>query len=698
MRAVRDWFRNTFASICSDRAATKQFWYICVAAGVLFVIVFQHLPIAYFANAAHDDGWFVHKAISVASGQWFGASYDNLTLMKGPGYPLFLVLVSASGMPIAMAEAALMAFALLLFCLNLARLTGAYRSCAAVFVVTLWHPVFLMPRLLREGIYPSQIFLLLALIIDIFLLAKSRKRIVTSSLLFGFVFAWYWLTREEGVWIVPALAIFVTGAVILAWRDLMRLRSFAIAIAIILTSAAMFVSTFGLINKLEYGAYQLVDFKDAGFNDALDALYSVQVGDPVPYLPIPKRVRLEVYKVSPHFAELRQFFDGQQATPWSNEGCPYYPQTCGDIAGGWIVWAMRDAAASAGKYASPDGASRFFSDIAKEVRDACTKGVLTCKPPLVRGLPYIGAGQLANLLPRMFDAIKSILQSEVLGLHPSLVRSSGDPVQIEHGAVFLNTRGIAPSLAMLEHKYTFNGWYMDPGHGWFKLIGRGENFENAVTVPRQESPDLVAAFGDPAANRQRFSVPILCDPNCTLEIHSETAASGPVKFSAMHPGGATRVGEGQFYVDAIEETASAASSVQDPRPALANKIRLAAARPFINLGAPILVFAFIAFLVTACIPRFRGYLTMEYRAALLVALTLWLLVGARVLLLALIHISFFPGVTPLYLMPAYYLSWLAAGLSLICFGGVVTMEYRRAREPASGLEPARTPLPHREGI
>jgi len=519
------------------------------------------------------------------------------------------------------------------------------------------------------------------LMIDIFLLARTRKRAVVSSLLFGFAFAWFWLTREEGAWVLPALATFLVGAVILAWRDSERLRNLTIAVAIMLASSLAWVSSFGLINKMEYGSFQLVDFKDAGFNDALDALYSVQVGDPTPYLPLPKRVRLEVYKVSPHFAELRRFFDGQQTTPWSNEGCQLYPQTCGDIAGGWIVWAMRDAAVSAGKYVTPDGTSKFFSDIAKEVRDACAKGTLTCKSPLVSGLPYISAAQFANLPARMFDAVKSILLSEVMGLHPGLIQSSGDPTAIEHGAQFLNTRSFVASQAMLEHKYTFNGWYMDPGHGWFKLIGHDENFVDEVTVPRLESPDLVAAFHDAAANRQRFSVPILCDPNCTLEIHGESASGGPVKFSDLHGAGAIQVGAGQFYVDTITDSGSAASTIKDPRQAVADKVRIAAAQPYLHFGAAVLICGLIAFVATIFVPQWRKQMTSDLRAAQLVALTLWLLVGARVLLLALIHISFFPGVTPLYVMPAYYLAWLAAGLSLTCLGGVFQSEYRRRRHP-----------------
>ena len=680
MAAIREWFSNVFALCRTDTAAAKQFRYLCLAAGAAFVIVFQHLPIAYFANAGHDDGWFVEKAISVASGQWLGPTYDKFTLMKGPGYPLFLVAVSASGVPVGMAEAALLAFATGFLCLVLARLSGAYRACAAIFVITLWHPAFLTPRLLRDDIYTSQIFLLLALLIDIFLLGNSRRRILASSFLFGLAFAWYWLTREEGGWIIPAISLLAAGAVVFAWRDPARLRTFAIAAVVMLTSSVAVVSVFGLINKAMYGAFQLVDFKDSAFNDALDALYSVQVGERTPFLPIPKRVRLEVYKISPHFAELRSFFDDQQTTPWSNEGCSYYPQTCGDIAGGWIVWAMRDAAASAGKYSSPDVASKFFSDVAKEVRDACAKGVLTCRSPLIAGLPYISSGQFADLPARMFDAVRYIAKSDVLGMRSFLIRSSGDQTAIEHGALFLNTRGIAPSAAMLEHKYLFHGWYMDPGHGWFTLLGRGENFENAVTVPRLPSPDLVSAFGDPEANQQRFSVPILCDPNCALEIRSATATSVPVKFGALRSGGAIQVGQGQFFVDGIEETGAAAkTAVLDPRATLADKIRLAAAGPYISVGAPVLVLAFLSFVATLCIPRFRRH---SQNPVLLVALVMWLLVAARILLLSLLHISVFPAVTPLYLLPAFYLAWLAAGLSFICLGRLLNAEYRRRIGPA----------------
>jgi hypothetical protein len=43
---------------------------------------------------------------------------------------------------------------------------------------------------------------------------------------------------------------------------------------------------------------------------------------------------------------------------------------------------------------------------------------------------------------------------------------------------------------------------------------------------------------------------------------------------------------------------------------------------------------------------------------------LWTLVAARVVLLVLVHITSFPAITQLYMMPAYYLSAVAAVLSI----------------------------------
>jgi hypothetical protein len=674
---IREWFRGALSS--SDIVRSKQFWYVCLVAGILFVVVFLNAPLAYFSDAGHDDAWFVNKAMSIAAGHWFGP-YNQFALMKGPGYPLFLLAVSMTGIPVALAEATLMVLALWILCLTLARVTNAYRACAVIFAVTLWHPIFLTVRLLRDAIYPAQVFILLALAIDVLVLADSRKRTIFSSILFGAVFAWYWLTREEGVWILPGLAILLAGAIVLAWRDRVRLRNFGIATAIALTTAWALIGAFGLANKAVYGSYTLVDFKGASFNDALDALYSVQVGEATKYLPVPKRVRLEVYKVSPHFAELRDYLDGSKPNAYAAEGCKFYAQTCGDIAGGWFFWAVRTAAFDAGKFTSPANASEFFSAVSAEVRAACAMGALTCRSAQLPGFPPLSAGQIAGLFPLMWTAAKSVLMTDagdrVLGMRGNPM-SSGDQALVDRAALFLNASNFAPLRSAPDQQYVISGWYMDPEHGWIQLLARrGTDAPDEIAVRRHDSPDLIGAFGDPAAGRQRFRISMRCDDSCTVEVRNAKATSGPLKLKDMRAGAPIAVGAGEFFIDAVGALGADDSGWQDTRPAVARKVRIAAAQPYILLGPWVLACAFMAFLAIVCLPWWRRILLDEGRPVLLLALVMWALAGTRMLLLALIEVSLFPAIDPLYMMPAYYLAWLAAGLSFILLGRVLRTQYR----------------------
>jgi hypothetical protein len=454
-------------------------------------------------------------------------------------------------------------------------------------------------------------------------------------------------------------------------------------LAVMSASAAVPFAALGTVNRAVYGSFQLVDFKDGGFTDALDALFSVQVGEPTFYLPMPKRVRLEVYKVSPRFAELRQYLDGAQGSPWSQQGCTTWPQTCGDIAGGWIVWAVRDAAAAAGKYASPALATKFFSELADEVRAACSSQRLTCRKPLIAGLPYMPAAQLATLFPKMWQGVRVVLMMdkgrEALSPDGRPISQGPQPL-ITRAATFLNTQSIAPPTATADRKYVFNGWYMDSKHGWFNLTSHNtENVADEVTVPRQESPDLVVAFGDAGASQQRFRLPILCSEDCSLEIRSDLGSSGSIRIKDLHGGIAVPVGAGEFYLDSIEEIGSS-SAAPDPRQNLAHAIRGIARQPYSLFGTFVMISAFVACLVVLCVPRWRRSLAPRYRIALLLALVAWVLVASRILGLALIHISLFPAVNSLYMMPAYYLSVVATALSLLCFARAAGAEYRRRFE------------------
>src|SRR5262249_5734619 len=118
------------------------------------------------------------------------------------------------GLPITFAHAIFLCVALTVFSLAIFRISNSRGLAAAVFVLTLWHPSFLETRILRDAIYPSQLILILGLALFAFFISDSSYTRAVFSCLTGIVTGWLWLTREEGLWILPAATLFLTCAAI----------------------------------------------------------------------------------------------------------------------------------------------------------------------------------------------------------------------------------------------------------------------------------------------------------------------------------------------------------------------------------------------------------------------------------------------------------------------------------------------------
>jgi len=98
-----------------------------------------------------------------------------------------------------------------------------------------------------------------------------------------------------------------------------------------------------------------------------------------PNLPVPREVRLQIYAVSPTFRELQGALEANNG--WFVYGCPFYPDTCGDLTGGWFPWALREAVAGNRHHDTATDAAAFYLQLAKEINDACDGGQLSCDPP-----------------------------------------------------------------------------------------------------------------------------------------------------------------------------------------------------------------------------------------------------------------------------------------------------------------------------
>ena len=340
------------------------------------------VPINAVANAVHDDALFVRLAESIAAGEWLG-SYDNLTHAKGAAYPAFIALAGVVALPLKIAEHV----AYLSGCAALSWVVSALvRSRAAglvCFSLLALNPLVWSAaaggRMVREGLYATLALWIVALAAHALLAREEapagRGRRVTLVAL-GVVGALFWLTREEGLWLAPSVAVLAI-AVMARQRWRTWLRGFAIP-------TASFVAVVGAVNGINYawyGEFRNNDFRSRDFQQAYGALSRISHEVPRPYVLFPADARRKAYAASPAARELAPVLEGPQGDNYRMLGCAQTrTDPCPEILAGWFMWALRDAVAAAGHYESATKARAFYRTLAREVNAACDRGVLACGP------------------------------------------------------------------------------------------------------------------------------------------------------------------------------------------------------------------------------------------------------------------------------------------------------------------------------
>jgi len=340
------------------------------------------LPITAWGLAAHDDALGVRLAEALLDGRWLG-SYDHLTLSKGPFYPLWLAAQHWLGMPLLVTQHLLYLVAVWLLLLALRPLPLERRWLWVLGAVLLCHPL-IETRLLRDGLYPALSLLVLAGFIGLYTerLASSRRQLAWA-LLSGASLSAFWLTREEGLWLLPVVLWLLGGTVYasgrqLGWRRWLTRRLWLALLPLALLGASLAGVT--ALNQHYYGTALVVELKQGQFPVAYAALTRVQHPNWQPYLPVPAAVRQQIYAVSPAFAELQTVLEGP-ANQWGALTCLLYPHTCGDIGGSWLMWALREAVSLRGYYRDAASAEAYYRRLATEIHQACASGQLSCDPP-----------------------------------------------------------------------------------------------------------------------------------------------------------------------------------------------------------------------------------------------------------------------------------------------------------------------------
>lgn len=645
------------------------------------------------AGAVYDDELFLQMAENILAGDWLGP-YHERTLAKGPLYSLFVAANYLIGTPLVLAQQALYLGAGLVMMRAFAPLVRSRLILVLFFAVYAFNPATVggaAQRATRDGVYAILTVLVLGGLVGLLRSVADRRSGFGWAGLLGAAFAAFWLTREEGIWLVPS-----AGALVIAilWVPLSRARQdkaeLRHAVSLVLAGgiALGLIGGVAAINNTRYGVFLTNEFREGPFPAAYGALSRVEHPAWKQWVPVPKDVRALVYDESPSFRELQPFLEGQLGAAWGEHGCQDRPSTCGEIAAGWFMWALRDAAAKAGYYSTAVEAAEYWQRVASEVNQACREGRLACGAERASMDPPLRVEYLAQLPSTLLRAVEFF--TSFAGMPADPQPSVGALSRLPFFEAITRNR-LTP--AAKPTSYTVKGWAYRPGTELTFKIDEGRGGSPVGSIEELPSPDLAAHFGDQSASSSRFVA--RCGQPCTISFFAGGSLVGKLNVLDRVPVLRSQDEALVVYVES-DEMASLPTASPFPVGEAIDREKgrvLARILDAYRLAGPIASgVGLLAYLVAAImVPvKRRASLLFLTNTALLIA------ISARIVLLSVLDITSFGGINVLYLAPAYPLLLAFVPLSVFEAGRVVGGTLGSRVRRADGA-PAPDPSPSGSG-
>ena len=407
-----------------------------VAGSIGSLLLRREVPVTLLANSGYDDALFIRQAAHLSSGHWLGP-FDDLTLSKGPAYPAFIAVMHVLNIPLKVGEqlTLLLAAGCLAACVWV--VTRRTIVATVVYLAVAVDPAsfgFAASRVLRDSWYASLTLLVVASFFLAVHGAVTRTRLVwvlPTSVLAGVSAAAFWLCREEGPVILPAIAAIALGLPVWAVvrgrsartagpvrrkRSLVKGARLAGVFALTGIAAAVPVGYVAVQNDRHYGAALTNDVSAGEYARAYADWADVRAGTPIAHVPISAAQRAAVYAISPAASELETELEAPD-NHWRQPSCRI-AKVCDDFAGGWEVWALREAASDAGHFSSETAVQSYFGQVADDIEAACSSARLTCDrhlPPSLepfqhatvpgvrtaawRGVVFLGSSTVLTTVP-----------------------------------------------------------------------------------------------------------------------------------------------------------------------------------------------------------------------------------------------------------------------------------------------------------
>jgi len=653
--------------------------------------------------AAYDELLFLKIAQNLINGEWLGP-YDLLTLIKGPFFPAFIAGSFALGIPLLLAQQLVYIAACLIFTLAVLPLLMSLRgtkqsrtrearnrnviarneairlSTVPLFTLLLFNPVsyeISSQLVIRDFLYTSLTLLSLAGALGLALRWREPAcKTWPWALVMGLSLAAFWLTREEGVWLLPALAFILVYVLIQLWfrppsspRTRRSQRIWGEQAALWIGGLAIPLALTLLVSSLNwanYGLFAKSELDSPVFKSAYGALTRVKAGEPIPLIPVTRKMRKNIYDVSPAFAELRPYLEGEVGAGWAAGGGKTR-QNRDEIQGGGFVWAFRDAVSHAGYYAAGKFPAEYYQRVAAEINHACDQHWLDCYPLSASMTPPWQMDYLKPLAKNLYAAFLFVARHEQLQFE--CAQSSG--VEAESWIFRDLTHA---ELCGWNQQTRLAGW-VESTSGPLSLAVKGPRGDRLKAHISQTSDPQTSEVSETSEVWRKilFTIDVRCPFGCQLELAEQDDPSAVAIFPFKELSAPLYIDQGSFHL-MIEENAVSPLAVEQARmDALRLRVMQAILWVYQFAYLPLILLALGVYLALSV-------LLLKRKTGLelwLVASVLWVALASRLLLIAMIHITSFNAMRAHYLAPAYPMMTALICLLLLGGWGAVRASLRR---------------------
>ncbi len=368
---------------------------------ILKIIIVQVQPTNAKYSMIYDDQLMIEQANSIISGEWLG-EYNSKTLTKGVFTPLVMALIYILNIPFLIGKEIFYGWACIIFILVIRKKIKSEIALVFIYAIILLNPVEYSSQLCRayrDGIYMSLILLLTSFLIGIFLNRKeSIKRQIKYFIGLGITFSATYLCREETIWLLPFILVITIATIIPNYLN-KKILLYIIPIMITIIS----VNIICVLNYKYYGIYTLNQYWGNAFTSAYGALLRVKPEEEKQRVPITRETMNRLYELSPKFAELKDFLEGEEGDNWRNIGITIE----GELTGAYVQWALMDAVESLGYYENASKAEQYYTDLEKEINQLCDEGLIESRTGKIQSNSYnFGLDEIITSITKMPEIIQ----------------------------------------------------------------------------------------------------------------------------------------------------------------------------------------------------------------------------------------------------------------------------------------------------